>query len=428
VFINVCLIIVFVVQPYLTQSQPLKRAGRPLKAMNDRPNSSEDAADPPTQAAPSGVAPAGERPPLPALATVQVPPPPAVGPAPVGDTAGRVRAWFDAAADAAIPEPDGTLATARQAADAYARHAKADNTRRAYRSGVRAWCAWCETYGLTPLPAAAADVVAFLAAERGQGLSVNTLNLRRAAVRYLHFIAGLPVPTAEARVSETMAGIHREAAAQGQATQKLAATIDILRQILDPIGDDLVGLRDRALLLIGFAGALRRAELAAIRVEHLEARDRGLRLTLPHSKGERAGRAVTVAIPYGTTALCPVRALRRWQDAARITEGPIFRRIWLPPSRALAPDAARPGPVIGEDAIDAGTVARIVKARAKAAGFDPAILGGHSLKRGAMTTGMDRGVHPTRLKQLGRHKTYAVLDTYLEFGDPFESHPLADVM
>jgi site-specific recombinase XerC len=395
--------------------------------MNDSPNPPEDAAESPIALGPTGVAPAGERPPLPALATVQVPPPPAVGPAPVGDTAGRVRAWFDAAADAAIPDPDGTLATARQAADAYARHAKAANTRRAYRSGVRAWCAWCETHGLTPLPATAVDVVAFLAAERGQGLSVNTLNLRRAAIRYLHFIAGLPVPTAEARVSETMAGIHREAAAKGQApTQKLAATIDILRQILDPIGDDLVGLRDRALLLIGFAGALRRAELAAIRVEHLEGRDRGLRLTLPHSKGERAGRAVTVAIPYGTTALCPVRALRRWQEAADITEGPIFRRIWLPPSRAR--DAARHGPVIGEDAIDAGTIARIVKLRAKAAGFDPAILGGHSLKRGAMTTGMDRGVHPTRLKQLGRHKTYAVLDTYLEFGDPFESHPLADVM
>jgi site-specific recombinase XerC len=387
--------------------------------MNNSPDAPEHAAEPPTEAAP----------PLPALATVLVAQPPAVGPAPAGDTPDRVRAWFDAAAEAAIPAQDGTLATARQAADAYARHAKAGNTRRAYRSGVRAWCTWCETHGLTPLPAAAADVVAFLAAERGQGLSVNTLDLRRAAIRYLHFIAGLPVPTAEARVSETMAGIHREAAAKGQApTQKLAATIDILRQILAPIGGDLVGLRDRALLLIGFAGALRRAELAAIRVEHLEARDRGLRLTLPHSKGERTGRAVTVAIPYGTTALCPVRALRRWQDAAGITEGPIFRRIWLPPSRALAPDAGRPGPVIGEDAIDAGTVARIVKLRAKSAGFDPAVLGGHSLKRGAMTTGMDRGVHPTRLKQLGRHKTYAVLDTYLELGDPFEGHPLSDVM
>jgi hypothetical protein len=200
------------------------------------------------------------------------------------------------------------------------------------------------------------------------------------------------------------------------------STADILRDILGPIPDDLPGLRDRALLLVGFAGALRRAELAAIRREHLELCERGFRLTLPRSKGERAGKAVSVAIPYGTSALCPVRALQCWLDAAGIAEGAVFRRIWQPPSaRAAAP---LPAPVVGAAAIDPGTVARIVKSRAQAAGFDPAALGGHSLKRGALTTGMERGVHPTRLKQLGRHKSYAVLDGYLELGDPFDSHPL----
>jgi len=350
-------------------------------------------------------------------------------PAPLAQSPAAVRAWFDAAAEAAIPAHDGTIGTARRAARAYAHRAKAENTRRAYRAGVRAWCAWCDRHALPCLPAHAADVTAFLAAEHGRGASVNTVALRRAAIRYLHFIAGCPVPTAQAQVAETMAGIHRTAADAGQVpAKKLAATADILRQILAPIGDDLVGLRDRALLLIGFAGALRRAELAAIRVEHLEARERGLRLTLPRSKGDRTGSGVAVAIPYGTTELCPVRALRRWQDAADITAGPVFRRIWRPPSRRKPDAAPLPAPVIGTAAIDAGTVARIVKARAAAAGFDPRALGGHSLKRGALTTGMDRGVHPTRLKQLGRHKSYAVLDEYLELGDPFESHPLSGVL
>jgi site-specific recombinase XerD len=352
-----------------------------------------------------------------------------IGPAPVGRSPDHVRIWFDAVAAAAVPEPDGRLATSREAAETYARRPQAGNTRRAYRSGVRAWCDWCEVHALPCLPASVADVVAFLAAEHGRGVSVNTLDLRRAAIRYLHVITGQPVPTAEARGSETMAGVHREAAAKGQApAQKRAATIDILRQILAPVGDDLVGLRDRALLLTGFAGALRRAELAAIRAEHIEAQDRGLRLTLPHSKGARTGRAVTVAIPYGATALCPVRALYRWQEAAAITEGPVFRRIWVPPSRALKPEARRPSLVIGTAAIDGGTVGRIIKSRARAAGFDDTVLGGQSLTRGAMTAGMDRGLHPTRLRQLGRHKTRAFLDTDLEFGDPFEGHPLSDVM
>ena len=338
-----------------------------------------------------------------------------------------VRAWFDDAVAAVIPDHDGTIDTARTAARAYAHRAKAANTRLAYRAGVRAWCVWCDQHALPCLPARTADVVAFLAAERGRGASVATVDLRRAAIRYLHFIAGCPVLTAEAHVSETMAGIHRTAADQGDLpAKKLAATIDILRQILAPIGDDLVGLRDRALMLVGFTGALRRAELAAIRVDHLEPRQRGLRLTLPRSKGERTGRSVTVALPYGVTELCPVRALRRWQDAAGITEGAVFRRIWQPPTRCKRGEAPLPCPVVGTAAIDAGTVARIVKARAAAAGFDP--RGGHSLKRGALTTGMDRGIHPTRLKQLGRHKSYTVLDEYLELGDPFDGHPLSGVL
>jgi hypothetical protein len=258
--------------------------------------------------------------------------------APLGEPPSRVKTWFDDAAAAPIPDHDETIGTARLAAQAYARHAKEDNTRRAYRAGVRAWCAWCDQHALPCLPARSDDVVAFLAAERGRGLSVNTIDLRRAAIHYLHFIAGCVVRTAEAHVAETMARIHREAANGGDRPAKnLAATTDVLREILLPIPDDPPGLRDRALLLVGFAGALRRSELAAIRVEHLESRERGLRLTLPRSKGERAGKAVTVAIPYGTTTLCPVRALGLWQEAAGISEGALFCRIWTPPTRAAGP-------------------------------------------------------------------------------------------
>jgi integrase len=310
----------------------------------------------------------------------------------------QVRRWFDRAVATPLPAFDGSLATARATADAFARLAKAANTRRAYRAG---------------------------AAERQRGLAVNTIDLRRAAIRYLHYLAGCAVPTAEAVVGETLAGIRRDAAQRGEfPAKKLAAAVGVLREILAPIGDDLRGRRDRALLLVGFAGALRRSELAAIQVEHLEAAPRGLRLTLPLSKGDRDGKGVTVALPLGTTDLCPVRALRRWQDAAGLTDGPLFRRIWTPPARGGVP---RP-PTVGTQPIDGRTVARIVQARAAAAGFDAATLGGHSLKRGALTTGMDLGVHPARLKRLGRHRSYAVMDAYLEHGDPFDSHPLSGLL
>ncbi len=352
-----------------------------------------------------------------------------IRPAPLDHPPALIRAWFDDAADAVVPVHDGTLATARRAADAYARQAKAANTRRAYRAGVRAWCRWCDRHALPCLPGRPGDVVAFLAAERGRGCSVTTVDLRRASIRYLHHLAGVALPTAHAQVTETVAGIRRAAAHAGERPRKkAAATLAVLTRILEPVPDDLVGLRDRALLLLGFAGALRRSELAAVRVEHLELRARGLQLTLPSSKGARSGGSVVIAIPAGSTAACPVKALYRWLEAAGIRDGAVFRRIWQPPAGGGHDNSSVRAQVVGHQPIDPRTVARVIQARAEAAGYEAGVLGGHSLKRGALTEGMERGVHPTRLKQHGRHKSYAVLDEYLERGDPFESHPLMGVL
>jgi hypothetical protein len=249
-----------------------------------------------------------------------------------------------------------------------------------------------DRHALPGLPARAADGIACRAAERGRGRSVTTVERRRAAIRTLHFIGGRAVPTAAAQVAETMAGMHRTAAEAGRLpARKRAATAAILRQILVPIPPDLAGLR----------------------------------LTLPHTKGERTGRGVTVAVPYGTTEVRSARSA-----PGRTPPGSPRGRCsgGSGPRRADATAANTPLPRVGAMAIDAGTVARIIQSRAARAGFDPALLGGHSLKRGALRTGMALGVHPTRLKQLGRHKSDAVLDVYLELGDPFESHPLNGVL
>ena len=129
---------------------------------------------------------------------------------------------------------------------------------------------------------------------------------------------------------------------------------------------------------------------------------------------------------YGATEHCPVRTMRRWLDAAAIASGPAFRRIWPTPACFVAPDQVACY-MVGEAAIQPITLARIVRARAAAAGFDPNRMVGHSLERGALTTGMEPGTHPTRLKRLGRLKNYAMLDEYLELGEPFDNHPLGGV-
>lgn len=353
---------------------------------------------------------------------------PAAADAPVGGAPVTVKNWFDILAAAEKPQNDGSLAAAHESARAYRSRAKADNTRAAYRSAVRAWCAWCDQHGVPALPASPRDIAAFLAAGRDRGQAGNTLKLRAAAIRFLHRAAGLPSPTDTAEVSETMAGIRRDAP---NPQKKRAATLAVLRELLAPIPDDVRGLRDRALLLVGFAGALRRSELAAILLGDLDRTDQGYELTLKRSKGSQTD-AVLVPLPYGRTELCPVRALARWLDAAAITEGPVFRRIWLPPQAAPdAPPAGQPVPAlpaIGTEPLTPRSIARIVQARAAAAGFSAREFGGHSLKRGALSTGMQAGAHAAQLRRLGRHKSFDVLGEYLEFGNMFEGHPLSGVL
>ena len=297
---------------------------------------------------------------------------------------------------------------------------------------MRAWCAWCEP----PRPALparpAADVAAFLAAERGRGLSVTTVDLRRAAIRYLHFIAGCPVPTAEAAVAETMAGIHRAAAETGQlpGPETRRHGRRSCARSSHRSATTCAGLRDRALLLLGFAGALRRAELAAIRVEHLEAGERGLRLTLPLSKGDRTGKGVSVAIPLRHHRPLPGARAARWQDAAgdhrrarcSAASGP--RRAAADGHNYPACPASAPRP------IDAGhRRPHRPGPRRRSPASTPRSLGGHSLKRGALNTGMDRGVHPDA-PETARPPPAATpcSHAYLELGDPFESHPLSGLL
>ncbi len=341
---------------------------------------------------------------------------------PVGGSPVRVRAWFDAAAAAAKTENDGSLAAARGSARTYRSRAKADNTRAAYRSAVRGWCDWCTQHSIAPLPALSHDIAAFLASERDRGQAGNTVRLRAAAIRFMHRAAGLPSPTDTAEVSETLAGIRRDAP---NPRKKRAATLAVVRELLTPIPNDLRGLRDRALLLVGFAGALRRSELAAIMLSDLHRADQGFELTLPRSKGSQTS-AVLVPLPYGRTDLCPVQALTRWLEVAGISEGPVFRRIWLPPQ--AVPGGPPPALALGTEAITPRSIGRIVQARASAAGFAPHDFGGHSLKRGALTTGMESGAHPAQLKRLGRHKSFHILGEYLEHGELFSSHALRDAL
>lgn len=301
-------------------------------------------------------------------------------------------------------------------AQSYAEASRAAATRRAYAGDWTRFTAWCAARNADPLPADPRLVAVFLSAEAAAGRSPRTLGRRMAAIGYVHRVAGhTPPQQAPGAVAllEVLAGIRRTHGAPP--SRKAAADGDVLRDLLRVItGESLRAHRDRALLALGMAGALRRSELVALRVEHVQRVPEGLRLTIARSKTDQEGAGAVLAIPDGRR-LRPVALLDAWLAAAGITEGHLFRRL------------AADGRVTGDPMSDRA-VARVVKARAQAAGYDPAAFAGHSLRAGFLTAAARAGASIFKMQEVSRHKSVDILAAYVRDADLFRDHAGEDFL
>lgn len=307
---------------------------------------------------------------------------------------------------AASPSP--ALPDALGSVRGYVAESLSPTTRRAYRSALAAFRAWCEREGLSPLPAAPETVARFLASEADAGLKVATLEQRAAAIRWAHEAAGYEAPTAAKAVRSTLAGIRRTVGVAPE--RKAPATAERLAaMVAHAPAATLKGKRDRALLLFGFASAMRRSELVALEVRAVETTQRGLLVTVRRSKADQEGRGHVRAVPFGRSAeTCPVRALRAWLEAAGITEGRVFRSV------------TRHGQVGGS--LSSRAVADVVKSYARAAGLDAEGFAGHSLRAGFVTSAAERGKAPDRIADHTGHASMAMVRTYTRRSDAFRDH------
>jgi len=207
----------------------------------------------------------------------------------------------------------------------FARAEKSHSTRRAYRSDFLAFRKWCENRKLSALPITPATLATFLASEAARGVKASTIERRATGIRYAHLLAGHePLGPLEI-VKATLRGIRRTVGTAPNRKDPLTA--ERVRAMVKSAPDSLIGLRDRALLLLGFAGALRRAELVALTTADLSWTKAGLRLKIRESKTDQERTGQIVAIAPGKAA-CPIKALKTWLAAAEITSGPIFRPIF----------------------------------------------------------------------------------------------------
>ena len=190
-----------------------------------------------------------------------------------------------------------SLAGYRDQATDYARQAKSKNTRRAYASDWDNFARWCQPYGFVPLPAQPQTVALYLTA-LADALKPSTLGRRLATISQVHQAAGHETPTTAAPVRLVWAGIRRAKGTEQQG--KAPAVTAEMRRMVDALDDRLIGVRDRALLLLGFAGAFRRSELVALDVADVHAGHDGLTVVIRKSKTDQEGQGRKVGIPYGS--------------------------------------------------------------------------------------------------------------------------------
>lgn len=294
----------------------------------------------------------------------------------------------------------------------YHESALSENTRKAYQQGWEDFVSFCESHGLEAAPATERTLALYLS-DRAVELAPSTLSQRIAAIQHVHDERGLESPTRSKAVQNVMRGIRRQTDRTPEQAPPLLT--EHIKDMVDALSEDggppsgteaeaawLRGKRDRALILTGFAGAFRRSELAALRIEHMDSRPDGLLVTVPESKTDQDGEGQIVAIRrIEDSDYCPVKALRRWVSVASIDEGPIFRGV---PRSGL----------ISRESITGRTVGNAVKRAAEAAGLPQAEdYTGHSLRAGHITQASMEGAPDAAIQAQSRHESDRAFREYV---------------
>jgi len=290
---------------------------------------------------------------------------------------------------------------------------RSQRTRNAYASDFAQFEEFCEEKNVSALPASPETVALFLT-DQARTLKASTVNRRASAISSTHKMAGHESPCQNTGVRELLKGIRRKAKdskeEKDQIRKAAPARIGEIRRMISHIDrETTVGRRDAALLLVGFAAALRRSELAMLTVDDIEhVEGEGVSVNIRYSKTDQEGKGRKVAIPFGADQdTCPVAALTSLTDDIG-HNGPLFRRIdqWGN---------------VADTAITGRAVSIIIKRSAQAAGLNPDDYSGHSLRAGFATTAAANGANEREIAKVTGHQSMAVLGGYIREGALFRN-------
>ena len=312
---------------------------------------------------------------------------------------------------AASPASSKALGEEIAAARGYRAQAKAANTLRAYTSDWNQFEGWCDARGLEPLPARPEAVATWLAALAMDGKADSTIGRHLAAIGWKHRQDGLVAPVQRDErmvIADTLAGIRRGARARPSARKAAITASDLAKMIAAADGQGTRAIRDRAILALGLAAALRQSELVALEWRDVVMVDKGLKLTLRHSKTDQEGEGQVIAVPSGKT-LKPVERLKVWLAVRGSGAGPLFYRI-------------DPQGRLTDRRMSDRSIARLIQKYAGLVGLDPESVGGHSLRAGFLTEASRTGATIAKMQEVSRHKKVEVLLGYVRSAELFDAH------
>jgi site-specific recombinase XerD len=296
--------------------------------------------------------------------------------------------------------PPHSIADLRAYVDDLARAARAPNTRRAYSSSFDGFRRWATAHGFAPLPASPETVALFIGHLAKQHRKVATVERALVAISQTHVEAGLPSPRSSPVVRQVLRGLRRIRA--GERAPAYALTEADLRAMVDGLPTDIRGLRDRAILVLGFRSGLHRAELVALSSADITLGETDLVVRIAAGKTDPEGRGRTVRVARCPNGLCGVASVDEWLRSAAVTGGPLFRRI-LKGARVTA------------RRLDGRTIDRVVKAAAALAGISRHVSA-HSLRSGFATDAALRGVDERTIMRTLGHRDAAMTRRYIRDG------------
>ena len=294
------------------------------------------------------------------------------------------------------------------------RNSKADNTVRAYKSDFHDFSLFCAKNNLKSLPSEPSIVSLYLTHLSTKNVKMSTLKRRLVSIGVIHKLKGHYLDTKHPSIIENIMGIKRRKGSIQKGKKPIL--INHLKQIINVIDqqkkEEIKKLRDRSIILIGFAGGFRRKEIVSLDYDDLDFVTEGLKVTLKRSKTDQFGEGSIKGLPYfDNSQYCPVVSINKWIEISKINSGPLFRRF-------------NKGSKLSENRLSDQTVALLIKNYLKIAGIESKNYSGHSLRSGFATSAAESGAEERSIMAMTGHKSTEMVRRYIKEANLFKNNAL----